>query len=211
VTEGVDLNALAGKEFLIGEVRIRGIRLCEPCTYLARSTFPETLKGWCTRAVASADPDGGFDAGGGRGGRALSHAWHRRKSDSTGDRFHRRRTCTLTVAAGSIMLLDSQGTWDSQKDGLFGRGAFVMLEIGQATPVPPKPNHRFHLRFSARNPDVRRKPAHQTSATMNDERAASHAENSPRRMVAAVLAQPYPLSLGVLLPAVALMLIVPFI
>jgi MOSC domain-containing protein YiiM len=45
VTEGVDLNALAGKEFLVGEVRIRGIRLCEPCTYLAKTTFPETLKG----------------------------------------------------------------------------------------------------------------------------------------------------------------------
>jgi MOSC domain-containing protein YiiM len=45
VTEGVDLNALAGREFLIGEVRIRGIRLCEPCNYLARTTFPETLKG----------------------------------------------------------------------------------------------------------------------------------------------------------------------
>jgi MOSC domain-containing protein YiiM len=45
VTEGVDLNALAGKEFLVGEVRIRGIRLCEPCSYLAKATFPETLRG----------------------------------------------------------------------------------------------------------------------------------------------------------------------
>lgn len=45
VTEGVDLNALAGKEFTVGEVRIRGIRLCEPCTYLARTSFPETLRG----------------------------------------------------------------------------------------------------------------------------------------------------------------------
>lgn len=45
VTEGVDLNALAGKEFLVGEVRLRGIRLCEPCSYLAKTTFPETLKG----------------------------------------------------------------------------------------------------------------------------------------------------------------------
>jgi MOSC domain-containing protein YiiM len=45
VTEGVDLNALAGREFLVGEVRIRGIRLCEPCSYLAQATFPETLKG----------------------------------------------------------------------------------------------------------------------------------------------------------------------
>ena len=45
VTEGVDLNALAGKEFLVGEVRLRGIRLCEPCSYLAKTTFPETLRG----------------------------------------------------------------------------------------------------------------------------------------------------------------------
>jgi hypothetical protein len=45
VTEGVDLNALVGKEFLVGTVRIEGIRLCEPCSYLAKTTFPETLKG----------------------------------------------------------------------------------------------------------------------------------------------------------------------
>jgi MOSC domain-containing protein YiiM len=45
VTEGVRLNDLAGREFLVGEVRVRGIRLCEPCTYLAKISFPETLKG----------------------------------------------------------------------------------------------------------------------------------------------------------------------
>ena len=45
VTEGVDLNALVGREFYLGQVRIRGIRLCEPCTYLAKLSFPETLKG----------------------------------------------------------------------------------------------------------------------------------------------------------------------
>ena len=45
VTEGVDLNALAGREFLVGEVRIRGIRFCEPCSYLAKASFPETLRG----------------------------------------------------------------------------------------------------------------------------------------------------------------------
>ena len=45
VTEGVSLNDLAGKEFYVGEVRIRGIRLCEPCSYLAKISFPETLKG----------------------------------------------------------------------------------------------------------------------------------------------------------------------
>ncbi len=45
VTEGVDLNQLVGREFSVGEVRIRGIRLCEPCNYLAKISFPETLKG----------------------------------------------------------------------------------------------------------------------------------------------------------------------
>ncbi len=32
VTRGIDLNALVGHEFEIGEVRCRGMRLCEPCT-----------------------------------------------------------------------------------------------------------------------------------------------------------------------------------
>jgi MOSC domain-containing protein YiiM len=32
VTRGIDLNALVGHEFLVGEVRCRGMRLCEPCT-----------------------------------------------------------------------------------------------------------------------------------------------------------------------------------
>ena len=50
VTEGVDLNSLAGKEFLVGEVRLRGIRLCEPCSYLGQTTFPETLKGLVHKA-----------------------------------------------------------------------------------------------------------------------------------------------------------------
>jgi len=45
VTEGVDLNALAGHEFRIGGALIRGIRLCEPCNYLAKTSFPETLRG----------------------------------------------------------------------------------------------------------------------------------------------------------------------
>ena len=45
VTQGVDLNGLVGKEFYVGDVRIRGIRLCEPCNYLAKITYPEVLKG----------------------------------------------------------------------------------------------------------------------------------------------------------------------
>ncbi|HEV8543790.1 MAG TPA: MOSC domain-containing protein [Verrucomicrobiae bacterium] len=50
VTEGIDLNELAGKEFLLGDVRIRGIRLCEPCSYLAKISFPETLSGLLHKA-----------------------------------------------------------------------------------------------------------------------------------------------------------------
>lgn len=45
ITEGLDLNALVGREFHLGEVLIRGLRLCEPCNYLAKISFPETLKG----------------------------------------------------------------------------------------------------------------------------------------------------------------------
>jgi MOSC domain-containing protein YiiM len=45
VTQGVDLNALCGVEFMIASVKARGIRLCEPCNYLAKITWPETLRG----------------------------------------------------------------------------------------------------------------------------------------------------------------------
>jgi MOSC domain-containing protein YiiM len=45
VTVGIDLNALVGREFRIGEVRIRGVRLCEPCNYLAKQTSSEVLRG----------------------------------------------------------------------------------------------------------------------------------------------------------------------
>jgi MOSC domain-containing protein YiiM len=36
VTRDVPLNHLVGKEFRVGEVEIRGIRLCEPCSHLER-------------------------------------------------------------------------------------------------------------------------------------------------------------------------------
>lgn len=45
VTEGIELNELVGKEFYIGESRLKAIRLCEPCNYLAKISYPETLKG----------------------------------------------------------------------------------------------------------------------------------------------------------------------
>ena len=34
ITKGIQLNNLVGKEFLIGNVKIKGHRLCAPCRYL---------------------------------------------------------------------------------------------------------------------------------------------------------------------------------
>jgi MOSC domain-containing protein YiiM len=45
VTLGVPLNHLVGCEFLIGEVRVRGIRLCEPCSHLEGLTGQPAIKG----------------------------------------------------------------------------------------------------------------------------------------------------------------------
>ncbi len=45
VTRGTALNDLVGREFTVGEVRLRGLRLCEPCNYLAKTTWPEVLRG----------------------------------------------------------------------------------------------------------------------------------------------------------------------
>jgi MOSC domain-containing protein YiiM len=45
VTRNVPLNHLVGKEFAIGDVRIRGIRLCEPCDHLENVTGKRVMKG----------------------------------------------------------------------------------------------------------------------------------------------------------------------
>ena len=45
VTRDVPLNHLVGREFLVGEVRLRGIRLCEPCDHLQRVTGKQLIKG----------------------------------------------------------------------------------------------------------------------------------------------------------------------
>ena len=34
ITKGINLNELVGKEILIGQVRLKGHRLCPPCKYL---------------------------------------------------------------------------------------------------------------------------------------------------------------------------------
>ena len=45
VTRGVALNHLVGREFKIGSVAIRGIRLCEPCGHLEKLTLPGVKAG----------------------------------------------------------------------------------------------------------------------------------------------------------------------
>ena len=36
LTKGVDLNALEGREFQLGNIRLRGIELCEPCSVVGQ-------------------------------------------------------------------------------------------------------------------------------------------------------------------------------
>jgi len=45
VTRGVALNHLVGKEFRIGNVTLKGMRLCEPCGHLEKMTQPGVIKG----------------------------------------------------------------------------------------------------------------------------------------------------------------------
>ena len=47
VTRGAPLNHLVGREFQVGEVKIRGIRLCEPCNHLEGLTGKPMIK-WLT-------------------------------------------------------------------------------------------------------------------------------------------------------------------
>ena len=43
VTRGVALNHLIAREFTVGEVALRGLRLCEPCAHLAELTHESIL------------------------------------------------------------------------------------------------------------------------------------------------------------------------
>ena len=43
ITQGIRLNDLVGKEFLIGDVRFKGVELCEPCATLGKLLSNETL------------------------------------------------------------------------------------------------------------------------------------------------------------------------
>ena len=58
VTCGVSLNHLVGREFTVGQARLRGIRLCEPCGHLERLTGLK-LKGLTHRGGLRAQVLGG--------------------------------------------------------------------------------------------------------------------------------------------------------
>ena len=45
VTRGVPLNHLVGREFWIGAVKARGLRLCEPCSHLQKLSHEKVLPG----------------------------------------------------------------------------------------------------------------------------------------------------------------------
>ncbi len=55
VTRGIDLNALVGHEFTLGGVRCRGMRLCEPCTVVARYASRPVLRELVHRGGLRAD------------------------------------------------------------------------------------------------------------------------------------------------------------
>jgi len=49
LTRNVPLNHLVGREFRIGGVLLRGVRLCEPCSHLEGLTVKGVQKGLCHR------------------------------------------------------------------------------------------------------------------------------------------------------------------
>ncbi len=55
VVRGVDLNALVGREFTVGAVRCRGMRLCEPCTVVQRYAGRPVLRALVHRGGLRAD------------------------------------------------------------------------------------------------------------------------------------------------------------
>jgi len=55
VTLGIPLNHLVDKEFQVGEVRLRGVRLCEPCQHLVSLTQPRVLPGLVHRGGLRAE------------------------------------------------------------------------------------------------------------------------------------------------------------
>jgi MOSC domain-containing protein YiiM len=55
LTSGVSLNHLVGQEFAVGEVVLRGMRLCEPCAHMERLSKRGALKGLIHRGGLRAE------------------------------------------------------------------------------------------------------------------------------------------------------------
>jgi MOSC domain-containing protein YiiM len=55
VTRGVALNHLVGREFRVGEVTLRGIRLCEPCSHLEKLSHKGVQRGLIHRGGLRAE------------------------------------------------------------------------------------------------------------------------------------------------------------
>jgi MOSC domain-containing protein YiiM len=55
LTRGIDLNALVGVRFRVGNVECVGVELCEPCTTLEGMTRPGVIKAYVHRAGLNAD------------------------------------------------------------------------------------------------------------------------------------------------------------
>ena len=55
VTRGIDLDALIGQRFMVGEVECLGQRPCEPCAHLERLTAPGALRALVHRGGLRAD------------------------------------------------------------------------------------------------------------------------------------------------------------
>ena len=65
VTRGVPLNHLVNREFRVGDVVLRGIRLCEPCGHLEALTQKGVMKGLLHRGGLRAQilRDGSLNVG----------------------------------------------------------------------------------------------------------------------------------------------------
>jgi MOSC domain-containing protein YiiM len=65
VTRGIDLDALIGRRFRVGDVECLGQRQCEPCAHLERLTAPGALRGLVHRGGLRADVvgDGTIEVG----------------------------------------------------------------------------------------------------------------------------------------------------
>jgi MOSC domain-containing protein YiiM len=55
LTRGIDVNALVGRRFRVGEVECFGVELCEPCSHLESLTVPGVIKGLVHQAGINAD------------------------------------------------------------------------------------------------------------------------------------------------------------